>query len=715
MKKRILSVFLAALMVLGSVGTFAIGASAAEYEDFTIALEAGELKDGSVHVDLVVANNPGFAGLELEVKFDNTKLQLQSYDKNGTSVDSIFGCISNMTKAEDLSTLTHVKYVVVNLDPEHMGENLPADNGKLLGLDFNVVGQFESTDITIELSSCFSTDEAKPGEMKDLEPTLVNTTIAPPKAFTDVTLENGTFTYDGQPKSLALSGNTAGVTAEWTGNGKVDAGEYTVTAVISKTGYITTTLTATLTIEPKEVKLAGVDLWPTTEGRVPEIKSYAPYAVDGSVDVAINDTGDNVVAANGNTYIITGLESANSNYTLDTTVATLVVGEDAFAQTVVDVADIENTAGTANYVSPVAEKLPAAPELPYGFSLEVVPTADGMIDANGNIVARPEERVVVPVVYKVLDASGADTNATVTIYYEIIEQSSDAETLAALLLYYHKKLAEIQTPVEAVTASVASGSSVAAGTTVELKTATAGATIYYTTDGTTATVLSNVYTGPITIKENMTINAFAKKSGMKTSASASFTYTISATSIDLKDNAAEIKYMDGYADGTFKPTQDATRYEVVAALANVFDITSTNSPKALTDVSADYKAVVDLFTAAGIIDGYTDNTFRGNNPIKRSEVAKIICVMMDLDTKNAKDAGFNDVEGWAEEYINACAEAGYVQGKGEGRFAPDEYITRAQLATLINNITGAKAGTSCSYSDVAEDAWYFGAVAAAAK
>lgn len=708
MKKRILSVFLAALMVLGSVGTFAIGASAGDEETIvpmTIALEAGELKDGTVHVDLMASNNPGFASLNLKVKFDNTKLQLQSYDKNGNSVDSIFSCTSNMTKAEDLSALTFVTYIAFNMT----GENLPADNGKLLGLDFKVVGQFESTDITIELGECFSTDRNEPGVMKDIAATLVNTTIAPPKAFTDVTLENGTFTYDGQPKSLTLSGNTAGVTAEWTGNGKVNAGEYTVTAVISKTGYITTTLSATLTIEPKEVKLAGVDLWPTTEGRIPEIKAYAPYAVDGSVNVAINDTGDNVVAANGNTYIITGLESANSNYTLDTTVVPAVVGEDAFAQTIVDVADIENTAGAAKQVSPTAEKLPAAPELPYGFSLEVIP--NGMIDANGNIVARPEESDVVPVEYKVLDASGADTNVTATIYYEIFEQSSDA----ALLLYYHKKLAESQTPVEAVTASVASGSSVAAGTTVELKTATAGATIYYTTDGTTATVLSNVYTGPITIKENMTINAFAKKSGMKTSASASFTYTISATSIDLKDNAAEIKYMDGYADGTFKPTQDATRYEVVAALANVFDITSTNSPKALTDVSADYKAVVDLFTAAGIIDGYTDNTFRGNNPIKRSEVAKIICVMMGLDTKNAKDAGFNDVEGWAEEYINACAEAGYVQGKGEGRFAPDEYITRAQLATLINNITGAKAGTSCSYSDVAEDAWYFGAVAAAAK
>ena len=124
---------------------------------------------------------------------------------------------------------------------------------------------------------------------------------------------------------------------------------------------------------------------------------------------------------------------------------------------------------------------------------------------------------------------------------------------------------------------------------------------------------------------------------------------------------------------------------------------------------------IQLCIDKGIIKGYEDKTFRGEESITRAEVATIICNVMKLDVAAAKDAGFKDVSGWATNYVNACANAGYVQGKGEGEFAPSANITRAELATLFNNITGAEKGTSCSYADVDADAWYFGYVAAAAK
>ncbi len=184
--------------------------------------------------------------------------------------------------------------------------------------------------------------------------------------------------------------------------------------------------------------------------------------------------------------------------------------------------------------------------------------------------------------------------------------------------------------------------------------------------------------------------------------------------ISFKSNAAEIKYLDGRGD-KFEPDANATRYEVVKALYNVFEMESSASPKVLTDVSDEYKEIVNAFTSCGIIDGYEDGTFLGEKAITRAEVAKIISVMMNLDIENAKDAGFTDVSGWAVNYVNACANAKYVNGMGDGTFAPNANITRAQLATIINNITGAKAGTECKYSDVNTDAWYFGYVAAAAK
>lgn len=188
--------------------------------------------------------------------------------------------------------------------------------------------------------------------------------------------------------------------------------------------------------------------------------------------------------------------------------------------------------------------------------------------------------------------------------------------------------------------------------------------------------------------------------------------------IELKENAKNIKYIKGYSDGTFRPNQAATRYEVVEALYKVFDINVVPEDSGLTDVSSKYQTYVNLFTTAGIIDGFPDGTFGGTQSITRAQFCKIIAVMMDFNIDNPKDGGFKDVSGWAKRYIDACAAAGLVKGKDEAKkqFDPSANITRAELATLVNRITGAlDSGTSCKYSDVKKGTWYFGWVAAAAE
>src|SRR5439155_138963 len=61
---------------------------------------------------------------------------------------------------------------------------------------------------------------------------------------------------------------------------------------------------------------------------------------------------------------------------------------------------------------------------------------------------------------------------------------------------------------------------------VTISDSTAGATIYYTTDGSTPTTGSPVYGGPIPLTQTTTLRAMAAASGMANSAAASATYTI---------------------------------------------------------------------------------------------------------------------------------------------------------------------------------------------
>ena len=67
------------------------------------------------------------------------------------------------------------------------------------------------------------------------------------------------------------------------------------------------------------------------------------------------------------------------------------------------------------------------------------------------------------------------------------------------------------------------------GQSVALADATTGAAIYYTTNGTTPTTASTLYSSPIAVSSTTTINAIAVESGYSSSAVATGTYTITGT------------------------------------------------------------------------------------------------------------------------------------------------------------------------------------------
>ena len=108
----------------------------------------------------------------------------------------------------------------------------------------------------------------------------------------------------------------------------------------------------------------------------------------------------------------------------------------------------------------------------------------------------------------------------------------------------HRRIASITVTYEAALPSAATPTfSVAEGTyfetqNVTITTATAGATIYYTTDGAEPTTGSSVYSDPIAVSTNMTIKAIAVKNGLENSAVASATYAMGPIFASLEDLVA---------------------------------------------------------------------------------------------------------------------------------------------------------------------------------
>lgn len=135
------------------------------------------------------------------------------------------------------------------------------------------------------------------------------------------------------------------------------------------------------------------------------------------------------------------------------------------------------------------------------------------------------------VAYKTGEACNAKSvlGALKELVYEETGTASTAHCIEGAL----KEIADYYEPepepeqVATPTATPAAGE-VESGTEVTLATTTAGADIYYTTDGTTPSSASTKYTAKIAITEAVTIKAIAIKSGMTDSEVLSAAYTVAA-------------------------------------------------------------------------------------------------------------------------------------------------------------------------------------------
>ena len=106
-----------------------------------------------------------------------------------------------------------------------------------------------------------------------------------------------------------------------------------------------------------------------------------------------------------------------------------------------------------------------------------------------------------------------------------------------------------------------------------------------------------------------------------------------------------------------------------------------------TDVKGTWYAdTVNALAAKGVIKGYEDGTFRGDNSLTRAEFVTLIVRAFGFTAAKDYQSPFTDVDGWAKEYIDAAASCGIVNGIAGTIFAPDDPITREQMMTILYRV-----------------------------
>ncbi len=136
--------------------------------------------------------------------------------------------------------------------------------------------------------------------------------------ITGINFEDQTYTYDGSERELNVTGDTTGFTVVYTTNSGVNAGVYNAKAVISKTGYETLTLNATLTIDKAVLDVSFEDTEVSYDGEEHELLVSGTIPSDAKV-VYTNNKG-----TDQGTYAAT-VTITSTNYVTYTATANLVI------------------------------------------------------------------------------------------------------------------------------------------------------------------------------------------------------------------------------------------------------------------------------------------------------------------------------------------------------------------------------------------------------
>jgi uncharacterized protein YkwD len=146
--------------------------------------------------------------------------------------------------------------------------------------------------------------------------------------------------------------------------------------------------------------------------------------------------------------------------------------------------------------------------------------------------------------------------------------------------------------------------------------------------------------------------------------------------------------ISGYPDNTFRPGNPTTRGQVskIIVLAKGWSLNNPTSAS-FWDVprGSTYYTYVETARARGLINGYSDGSFRLNENVSRGQLAKIVTTAQGWNLLDPGTPSFADVPRGSTfyKYVETVAGRGIIGGYSDGTFRPASPATRGQISKIV--------------------------------
>ncbi len=152
---------------------------------------------------------------------------------------------------------------------------------------------------------------------------------------------------------------------------------------------------------------------------------------------------------------------------------------------------------------------------------------------------------------------------------------------------------------------------------------------------------------------------------------------------------AELKITGGYTDGTFKPNNPVTRAEFVTFLCNVKGYKQSQGNPFDDSQKSWASGYITTALANGFIELTVDRKFRPNDAVTRQEVAEMMCRALNISPDLITKTPYADLDESINSGYSTSAYNNYLmrgsEKDGMKYFQPKDKLTRAEAAAVIVN------------------------------